>query len=79
MAQLSERLLKDYAESGVIQRVIARRSDAGYYVIVHLTWRDEPMIVYTQRHHPRAWVSLDRLATYLQKLAPELGGFQVMF
>jgi hypothetical protein len=70
-------VLHQYAQDGMVKSVQARRVSDGYWLVVAVQSNKYPLLLYSQRHHPRAWASLDRLVAYVRRLMPEVKHFDV--
>lgn len=72
-------VLKEYVASGAVEAVHAVKGSGGvYWLVITVHFSKEPLLLYSQRNHPRAWASLNRLATYIEKMFPRVGAFQVI-
>ena len=67
LSKMTEAQFKDFARSGVIKKARVVKTDAGYLLIVELTWKPGELTQYTVRNRPRTWASLDRLMAYLDR------------
>ncbi|WP_156442968.1 hypothetical protein [Burkholderia sp. MSMB1552] len=53
------------------------RALEGYILVVELTWKDGLHTLFTTRDHPRAWASLDRMVSYLERNDLKLTAFEL--
>ena len=76
---MSEAMFRELGGSNAIKAVEALRVDGGvYWVLIYVRFNAEPQLLFTTRNHPRVWLSLDRLAAYLEKIWPRCAGFSVV-
>jgi hypothetical protein len=77
---MSGAVFRRAGEAGEIKAVEAVQIDRGvYWVLVYVTGSKGPQLLFTTRDKPRAWLSLDRLASYLEKMWPEFDEFRVIY
>ncbi len=76
---LTEPQLRAYAEHKAIKAVQALRTNKYYELLVYMHFNPQPLILHTQRKYPRAWVSLDRFAAYIERMLPKIKGFEVVY
>ena len=70
-------VLHQYAQGGMVKSVQARRVQDGYWLVVAVRFNKHPLLLFSQRHHPRAWASLDRLVAHVRRLMPQIKQFEV--
>lgn len=74
---VSETELREYDEAGAITAAKVVRTVDGYVLVINVNWKEGDLTVFSQRHRPRVWVSLDRMIGRLTLVAPNISDFQV--
>lgn len=67
MSKISEAEFREYARSDAIKQATVIKTDEGFILVVELTWKEGLHTLHTFRNRPRAWASLDRMVSYLEK------------
>ena len=76
---MSEAVFRELGENNAIKAIEAVRVDKrSYWVLIYVRFNDEPQWLFSTRSHPRVWLSLDRLAAYIEKIWSEWPGFSVV-
>lgn len=70
-------VLHQYAQDGMVKSVQARRVPDGYWLVVAVRFNKHPLLLFSQRQHPRAWASLDRFVAHVRRLMPQIKQFDV--
>ncbi|MFA8400955.1 hypothetical protein [Burkholderia ubonensis] len=77
LSRITESEFREYARAGAIKNARVERALEGYILIVELTWKDGLHTLFTTRDHPRAWASLDRMVSYLDRNDLKLTAFEL--
>lgn len=75
----TEPLLREYEQAKAITAAKIVKTPEGYVLVVQVAWKRGDLIVFNQRGKPRAWVSMDRLLSYLAEVAPSIRHFDLVF
>lgn len=76
-AKTTEPLLRQYDQARVITLVKIVNTPEGYVLVIQVSWRKGDLVVFNQRGRPRAWISLDRLISYLREVLPSVSKFEL--
>ncbi|KVC67661.1 hypothetical protein WJ92_08270 [Burkholderia ubonensis] len=77
LSRITESEFREYARAGAIKNARVERALEGYILVVELTWKDGLHTLFTTRDHPRAWASLDRMVSYLDRNDLKLTAFEL--
>ncbi|AJY38136.1 hypothetical protein BW21_6205 (plasmid) [Burkholderia humptydooensis] len=77
LSRITESEFREYARAGAIKNARVERALEGYILVVELTWKDGLHTLFTTRDHPRAWASLDRMVSYLERNDLKLTAFEL--
>lgn len=75
----TEPLLREYEQAKAITAAKIVKTAEGYVLVIQVAWKRGDLIVFNQRGKPRAWVSMDRLLSYLAEVAPSIRHFDLVF
>ncbi|KVT77368.1 hypothetical protein WK58_11400 [Burkholderia ubonensis] len=77
LSRITESEFREYARAGAIKNARVERALEGYILVIELTWKDGLHTLFTTRDHPRAWASLDRMVSYLDRNDLKLTAFEL--
>jgi hypothetical protein len=72
MNRVSESQLREYNQAKAITAARIQRHRGGYILVIQVNWKEEHQILFSQRNHPRVWMSLDRMISHLVEVAPSI-------
>lgn len=64
---INEGELIDNASTGTLTSLKLVKTTGGFQIRVQLSWKENELTLITQRKKPREWVSLDRLAQWMDE------------